>query len=170
MSEGVGSYWPFATGKAVTQANLLLEQILSTPDTRYELIPNQHIGAYRVGFMPQWIAREYLARRGSSQFKSDQLIPARCTLLGYTPKDIKMDGKYISRGFLRVNEQQEVGEAGYDEGARILLGFFKQELAKFLTDKLHPVGRKIIEICMSDGGIEAYHEVIREATGRNERI
>ena len=26
-SEGVGSYWPFATGKRVTQANLLLEQI-----------------------------------------------------------------------------------------------------------------------------------------------
>ncbi|HUX21819.1 MAG TPA: DUF4914 family protein [Spirochaetia bacterium] len=169
-SEGVGSYWPFATGKAVTQANLLLEQILSTPDTRYELIPNQHIGAYKVGFMPQWIAREYLARRGSSHFKSDQLIPARCTLLGYTPRDIKMDGKYISRGFLRVNEQQEVGEAGYDSGARILINFFKQELEKFLTDELHPVGRKIIEICMNDGSLENYHEVIRETTGQNETV
>ena len=30
-SEGVGSYWPFATGKKVDQANLLLKQILSTP-------------------------------------------------------------------------------------------------------------------------------------------
>ena len=27
QSEGVGSYWPFATGKKVTQANLLLNQI-----------------------------------------------------------------------------------------------------------------------------------------------
>ena len=29
-SEGVGSYWPFATGKKVDQANLLLEQILKS--------------------------------------------------------------------------------------------------------------------------------------------
>ena len=42
-SEGVGSYWPFATGKRVTQANLLLEQIISCTRTRYVLIPNQHI-------------------------------------------------------------------------------------------------------------------------------
>ncbi len=170
VSEGVGSYWPFATGKAVTQANLLLEQILNTPDTRYELIPNQHIGAYKVGFMPQWIAREYLARRGSAHFKSDQLIPARCALLGYTPRDIKMDGKYISRGFIRVNEQQEVGEVGYDKGAQILIEFFKQELQKFLSDELHPIGRKIIDTCMNDGDIESYHEVIREATGRPETV
>ncbi len=170
VSEGVGSYWPFATGKAVTQANLLLEQILATPHTRYELIPNQHIGAYKVGFMPQWIAREYLARRGSSTFKPEQIIPARCTLLGYTPRDIKMDGKYISRGFLRVNEQQEVGEEGYDRGAQILVNFFKQELQKFLSKELHPIGRKIIEICMDDGNIESYHEVVREATGRHETV
>ncbi len=30
-SEGVGSYWPFATGKQVKHANLLLEQIIQTP-------------------------------------------------------------------------------------------------------------------------------------------
>jgi len=29
-SEGVGSYWPFATGKRVRHANLLLEQIVNT--------------------------------------------------------------------------------------------------------------------------------------------
>jgi hypothetical protein len=33
-SEGVGSYWPFATGKMVPQANLLLTQIANTPKTR----------------------------------------------------------------------------------------------------------------------------------------
>ena len=32
-AEGVGSYWPFATGLKVTQANLLLEQIMSAPKT-----------------------------------------------------------------------------------------------------------------------------------------
>ena len=170
VSEGVGSYWPFATGKVVTQANLLLEQILGTPETRYELIPNQYIGAYKVGFMPQWIAREYLSRRGTAQFKPDQLIPARCPLLGYTPKDIRMDGKYISRGFLRVNEQAEVGDEGYDAGAEILVDFFKSELVKFLTPELMPLGAKIIEICMRDGALQEYYDVMTDEFGHPESV
>ena len=32
-AEGVGSYWPFDTGLRVTQANLLLRQLLDTPET-----------------------------------------------------------------------------------------------------------------------------------------
>jgi len=44
-SEGVGSYWPFATGRRVVQANLLLEQFRQSPSTRYILVPNQHIGS-----------------------------------------------------------------------------------------------------------------------------
>jgi hypothetical protein len=63
-SEGVGSYWPFATGRRVDPANLLLNQILMTPEVRYILTPNQNVGAWEVSFMPQWVAREYLARRG----------------------------------------------------------------------------------------------------------
>ena len=43
-SEGVGSYWPFATGQRVPQANLLLEQFTGYQHTRYILCPNQHIG------------------------------------------------------------------------------------------------------------------------------
>ena len=69
-SEGVGSYWPFATGRRVDQANLLLRQILETPNTRFVLTPNQHVGAWRVGFMPQWLSREYLARRGGAPIPS----------------------------------------------------------------------------------------------------
>ena len=65
-SEGVGSYWPFATGQRVTQANLLLEQFTHYHNTRYILTPNQHVGAWKRGFMPQWVAREYLARRGTA--------------------------------------------------------------------------------------------------------
>ena len=82
QSEGVGSYWAFATGRRVDQANLLLDQILNTPDTRYVLIPNQHIGGWKVGFMAEWIAREYLARRGSAKFSRDQVTEALCPLLG----------------------------------------------------------------------------------------
>jgi len=81
-SEGVGSYWPFATGKRVRHANLLLEQITQTPRTIYTLVPNQHIGVWKVGFKPQMLMREYLTRRGSAKLRSDQYQPARCPLLG----------------------------------------------------------------------------------------
>lgn len=76
-----------------------------------------------------------------------------------------MDGKYIPRGFLRVNEQHEVGDEGYDKGAEILAAFFKRELEKFCTPELHPLGRKIIDICMSDGTLQQYHDVIHEVVG-----
>ncbi len=159
-SEGVGSYWPFSTGRIVTQANLLLTQIIETPRTRYKLIPNQYIGAYKVGFMPGWIAREYLSRRGSVRFKPDQLIPARCPLLGHALKSLKIDGTYLPKGLLRVDEQLEVGELAYDQGAEILAQFFKQELGKFQTAELHPLAKDIINICMGDGRLEDYEKIL----------
>ncbi|MBZ4644609.1 MAG: hypothetical protein JG777_98 [Clostridia bacterium] len=159
-SEGVGSYWPFATGKMVDQANLLLEQIINTTNTRYILVPNQHVGVYKVGFMPQWIAREYLARRGSAKFRSEQLVASRCSLLGYSLETLKIDGKYLSKGFLQVNCQPEVGNEGYDAGAKILTDFFKKELTKFISPDLNPLGKQIIECCMSDGTLKDYLELI----------
>lgn len=74
-SEGVGSYWPFATGRKVTQANLLLKQIMACPNTLNVLIPNQHIGAYNIGFMSEWVSREYLARHNGA-VKAKHLTPA----------------------------------------------------------------------------------------------
>lgn len=159
-SEGVGSYWPFATGKMVTQANLLLEQILSTSSTRYVLIPNQHIGAYKVGFMAQWISREYIARRGSAKLKPEQLKPARCPIFGYSLQSLKIDGQYLPLAFLQPETQAEIGTDGYDAGAAVLTDFFKSELKKFLTPDLHPLGRKIIELCMKDAPIEEYEKLI----------
>ncbi len=78
---------PFATGKRVKQANLLLHQIVDSPNTRYVLIPNQHIGVYKVGFAAEWISREYLARHGGAKIRREHLEPARCPLLGYAMKD-----------------------------------------------------------------------------------
>ncbi len=159
-SEGVGSYWPFATGKMVEQANLLLEQIIESSNTRYVLIPNQHIGAYEVGFMPQWIAREYIARRGSAKFKQEHLKKARCTLLGYCLDSLKLDGQYIRKAFLQPEMQAEVGTEGYDLGADILTDFFKEELKKFNTTELHPLGKNIIECFLNDACLEDYIELI----------
>ncbi len=155
-SEGVGSYWPFATGKQVTQANLLLRQIVDTPNTHYILVPNQHIGAYKVGFMPQWIAREYLARRGGTRFSHDQLRPSKCALLGYALAGVKVEGTVLPRELLEVDRQPEVGESGFIAGAALLSQFFKKELAKFDTPGLDPLGREIIACCMRDGTIDDY--------------
>ncbi|QHQ61760.1 DUF4914 family protein [Anaerocolumna sedimenticola] len=159
-SEGVGSYWPFATGKMVTQANLLLEQIKNSSHTRYVLIPNQHIGAYEVGFMPQWIAREYIARRGGAKFKPEHLVEARCKLLGYCHDSLKIEGHYIRKAFLQPEMQAEVGTEGYDKGAEILVNFFKKELIKFDNENLDPLGKAIIECFLRDGSLEEFNQLI----------
>lgn len=159
-SEGVGSYWPFATGRKVDQANLLLEQILATPEVRYILTPNQHIGVWETSFMPQWIAREYIARRGSAKFTKEQTNAARCPLLGYSLKPILVEGRMVGPWFLEVDKQPEVGEAAYDAGAEILTDFFHRELKDFLVEDLHPLGRKIIECCLEGGTISDYEALI----------
>ena len=160
LSEGVGSYWPFSTGKKVKQANILLHQFTRATGTRYILLPNQHVGAYEVGFMPQWIAREYLARRGSASFKKEQLLPSRFPLLGYNVKTMKMNGIYIPDGLLRVHEQDEVGNKAYDIGAEMLNEFFKEEIKAYLTDDIDPLGRRIIECCLNDGSLKDYLDLI----------
>ena len=159
-SEGIGSYGPFLTGKRVSHANLLLKQITDSLNTRYVLIPNQHIGCYRVGFMPQWLMREYLSRRGSAQFKVDHLVPARLPLLGYALGSLKLDGQFIRTAFLRPETQQEVGLDGYDEGAKQLTEFVMRELEKFDVPELDPLGKKIIDCCFRNATLEEYIELI----------
>lgn len=159
-SEGVGSYWPFATGKIVDQANLLLDQILNTLSTRYILIPNQYIGAYKVGFAAQWATREYLSRRGGCKFKRDTLKDAKCPILGYVPESIKIDGMVMPKGLLNVNMQPEVGNEAYKIGAKMLTDFFKKELQKYNTENLNPLGKEIIQACMNDADLNTYYNLI----------
>lgn len=157
-SEGVGSYWPFSTGLKVTQANLLLKQMIETPNTLNILLPNQHIGAYKVGFMGEWITREYLARRNGT-LRLKHLVPARCPLFGYSLEEMKIDGQYVRQTFLRPELQSKLGFEGYDAGAKILTDFIKEEVKQFLTDELDPLGRQIIELCLNDAPLEAYLEL-----------
>ncbi|WOO40661.1 DUF4914 family protein [Rubellicoccus peritrichatus] len=159
-SEGVGSYWPFATGRMVDQANLLLRQIINTPAVRYTLVPNQHIGAWETSFMPQWVTREYLARRGGAEFAEDRVKPSRCPLLGWHPTNILVEGRQIGSWFFEVDKQPEVGESAYDQGAKMLSDFFHNELRQFLVDDLDPKGREIIECCLSDGSLDDYTALI----------
>lgn len=159
-SEGVGSYWPFAPGLKVEHANLLLNQIVATPKVVHILCPNQHIGAWKTGFMPQWLAREYLARRGVAKFKMDQIRPARCALLGHALQHLTLEGSSVPRWLLQVNTQPEVGDAAYDEGAEILTAFFNEYVREFLTPELHPLGKTIIECCLDGGQVGDYQGLI----------
>jgi hypothetical protein len=159
-SEGVGSYWPFATGRRVDQANLLLDQFQSHRAMRYILCPNQYIGAWKVGFMPQWIAREYLARRGNAQFTAEQIQPARCSLLGYALFQLTIEGRSVARWFLQVDTQPEVGPEAYDQGAATLFDFFRKCLADFREPDLAPLGHQIIECCLDGGTVQDFERLI----------
>jgi hypothetical protein len=144
----------------VDHANLLLRQMRNTPKVRYTLTPNQHVGAWRVSFMPQWIAREYLGRRGTAELPADRLRSARCSLLGYTPKTMQVEGVTLPTLMLRVEEQPEVGYAGYDAGAQILVDFFHKMLQPYLKPNLDSQGRRIIDCCLSNGTVEDYAELL----------
>lgn len=147
-SEGVGTYWPFATGKKITQANILLSQMVNSPQTRYVLIPTQHIGCYQVGFNGEWIAREYLARRGSAKMKRSELDAFGSPVFGYTMHKLKLDGKELPKQFLRVFEQPEVGQEVFEAGNKQMDDFFRQELGQYLAEELHPLGTTIIKAFM----------------------
>jgi hypothetical protein len=158
-SEGVGSYWPFATGRRVDQANILFRQVMNTTDTLFVLVPNQHIGCWQTGFAPQWIAREYLARRGAARFDAGKVLASRCPLLGLTPRTIQVEGQVIGHWFLQVETQPEVGEAGYDQGAKILTEFFHNQIRQFLHPELDREASEIIEACLDGASVEDYQNL-----------
>jgi len=113
-----------------------------------------------VGFKPQLIMREYLTRRGNAKLRSDQYQNARCPLLGYELNYLTIEGSKIPSRFLQVHRQTEVGTDGYDAGAKMLFDFFKKELQPYLTPELSPVGKRIIDACMSVATVEDYNAII----------
>ncbi|MGC8871107.1 MAG: DUF4914 family protein [Brevinematia bacterium] len=160
-SEGVGSYWPFATGKQITHANLLLKQIIKTPKVKYIIIPNQYIGAWKVGFFAEWITREYITRRGGARFVRSELSPSRGVLLGYSLNELIFEGQEINVGLLKVEEQPEVGESAYNEGYSQLYEFFVKETQKFYKDPdLIPEGRKILSCLYDKGSLRDFEEIL----------
>jgi len=159
-SEGVGSFWPFASGTRVALANILLRQVVDHPRVHYVLCPVRHVGAWRTGFMPQWIMREYIARRGGVRFTPSEIEPARCPLLGYALSRLVVEGQVFERGLLRVDLQTEVGPEAYDAGAAQLAAFFKRELEPYRTDRLHPLGRRIIEAFLEGANVAGYEALL----------
>ncbi len=162
-SEGVGSYWPFATGRRVDQANLLLDQFVRASSVQHILCPNQHIGAWSAGFMPEWVAREYMASREKVLFDREELVPARCPLLGYALRSMQVNGQAIPSYFLQVDQQPEVGEEAYDIGAEKLTNFFHRQIQKYLTPDLDRLGREIIEACLVGATADDYNQMLAGA-------
>lgn len=161
VSEGVGSYWPFATGKRIAQANLLLKQIIDSRRVHYVLCPNQHIGAWKVSFNPQWLMREYLARRGGVKFVREELSASRCSLLGYSLNRLVIENQEIEKFLLKPELQSEVGTAAYDKGAEELRAFFARELALYVNEPgLMPAGKKIIEACLNGASVADFELMI----------
>jgi len=111
-------------------------------------------GAYKVGFYPQWIVREYISRNEGATFDPSQMVESPCVLLGHTLNYLELDQEEIPSYLLDVRLQPEVGEKGFTEGAKLLTEFFKKELEQYLTPELNPIGRRIIECFCNDGTIE----------------
>jgi hypothetical protein len=56
--------------------------------------------------------------------------------------------------------QAEVGTSGYDQGADILIDFFKREVEKFNTPDLHPLGQQIINCFLQNASLKEYIDLI----------
>jgi hypothetical protein len=160
-SEGVGSYWPFATGKKITHANLLLKQITENPDVHYVLCPVKHVGAWEVGFTPEWIMREYFSRRGGVKFNPEEICFLGSTILGYSLNSLVMEGQTINESLLKVELQPEVRKKGFREGSKILTDYFKKELEQYLTPELDPLGQEIIKAFLRDAPLEEMESLVK---------
>ena len=96
------------------------------------------------------------ARRGGARFQPEQLRPAGCPLLVFTPGNIVVEGRTIGTQFFEVDRQPEVGPEAYDAGAAMLADVFRRELAQFLVPDLLPLGRRIIECGLEGGTTDDY--------------
>ncbi len=159
-SEGIGTYGPFLTGSPVKHANMLLEQFIKNNNTCNVLFPNQYVGAWKTGFMPQWFVREYLARRGGRKFEESELKKAGTPLLGYIRKELKVEGISIPDFLIDVSLQPEVGKEAFQFGEKMLYEFFDKELKKFKTPQLSKKGMEIIECFESKGSVEDYSGIL----------
>jgi hypothetical protein len=110
--------------------------------------------------MPQWIAREFLARRGNAEFSPAQVLPARCDLFGYGLRSLMVEGQTLPEVLLRPELQPEVCERGYDEGAGILRAFFHEQLRTFLVPDLSALGSDIVECCLGNGSLREYEALV----------
>ena len=126
---------------------------------------------YRIGFAGEWIAREYLARRGGVVREETagtwRKMSAVWLFAGRNenrwaddPSEVPATGTAVA---------SKLGEEGYDKGAKIITDFFKEELEQYTTCRSWTRWEeRSIELCMNDAPLEAYLELtpIKRVTGR----
>ncbi len=56
--------------------------------------------------------------------------------------------------------QGSLNVEGYDQGAKILTDYFKQELKQFLQPELHETGKKIIEAYLDDQPLQVFEDLL----------
>jgi len=73
----------------------------------------------------------------------------------------------MTKAFLQVDTQPEVGEEGYDAGASILRQFFATHVRQFIGPTLAAKAKEIIECCLDDGTVDDY---VRLLPGMDEMV
>ena len=140
--EGVGAYEAFLLGDPVDHANLLLRQFAETAGTITNiLVPNQHVGAYQVGFAPQHFLRAHLCLGGT-------ITPgdwAPCALLGQEIEPFAAgDGEPLPDVLFRPHRQPELRDGRYERGRAIVERSLRAYLPRYLQPHLHPVAARLI--------------------------
>lgn len=138
--EGVGAFEAFLLGDPVLHANDLLRQFAETADMDFVLIPNQNIGAYRVGFSPQHTLRAHLAMGG--KLEAQEWSP--CQLLGREVRPFRFDDQTVPDYLFRPHCQRELGDGTYQKGVSVIERSMRGYLPRYLKPHLHPVAARLI--------------------------
>ena len=74
--------------------------------------------------------------------------------------NMRVESAQIPHLLLEVEQQPEVGEEAYDQGAQILNDFFRDTISVFLGDGLSDLGRQIIQCCLDGGTVQDYEAIL----------
>lgn len=128
---------------------------MNSPNTTNVLIPNQHIGAYHVGFMGEWLSREYLARHLGT-VRAKHLVPARCALFGYALDEMKLDGQFVRQTFLRPETRPSSAPRATTPARRSSPISSRSRSRSSSATISTPLGKEIIDCCLHDGTLDDY--------------
>ena len=160
-SEGVGSYWPFATGRRVDQANILFRQVMDTPDTMFLLIPNQHIGCWQVGLRAavgharvpgaSWLGRIPGGPPVGQPLPTSRSLAAHDSGRGSGDRSLVPASRNPARSWAKKS---------YDRGAEILTDFFHKQIRQVpRNDELDKKAQEIIRACLDGATVADYDQL-----------
>lgn len=155
--EGVGSFEPFLLGSRETQANMLLEQLRACPNILFPLVPNQNIGLWHVGFMPEWLfLREYLGRTGGRVQKEHLVTSDHPYLLGWSLKNVVIENWSIPDDLLSIQKQEGITEHIYAQGVEVLYAAMLAHLRTYRIEQLDPKIQEIIKLFEERAPLEEF--------------